>query len=64
MRNIEGKARGIFSGAVDTNVAEEAEICVGKIALEVFLALNWKNNDSLFIELGILVVFSECINKV
>ncbi|KAH1120847.1 hypothetical protein J1N35_004007 [Gossypium stocksii] len=60
---MKGIARGIFSGVVDTNVAEEAEIGAVKIALEVFLSMNWKTNDSLFIELGSSVVFSWCINK-
>ncbi|KAK5841187.1 hypothetical protein PVK06_010096 [Gossypium arboreum] len=36
LRYLEGMARGIFSGAVGTNVAEEAEIEAVKIALEVF----------------------------
>ncbi|MBA0555394.1 hypothetical protein Golob_025574, partial [Gossypium lobatum] len=35
-----------------------------KVALEVFLAMNWKINNSLFIELGSLVVFSWFVNKV
>ncbi|MBA0859005.1 hypothetical protein Goshw_002423 [Gossypium schwendimanii] len=28
------------------------------VALEVFLAMKWKLNDSLFIELGSIVVFN------
>ncbi|KAG4202690.1 hypothetical protein ERO13_A05G352433v2 [Gossypium hirsutum] len=63
LRDMEGIARGIFSGAIDTNVAEEAEIGAVKIALEVFLTMNWKTNNSLFIKLGSLVVFSWCVNK-
>ncbi|MBA0585164.1 hypothetical protein Gorai_015952 [Gossypium raimondii] len=41
-----------------------AETGAVKVALEVFLAMNWKIDDSLFIELGSLVVFSSCVNKV
>ncbi|KAH1046041.1 hypothetical protein J1N35_036825 [Gossypium stocksii] len=61
---MEGVAKGLFSGAVATNVAKEAEIGAVKFALELFLTMNWKTNDSLFIELGSLVVFSWCVNKV
>ncbi|KAK5840579.1 hypothetical protein PVK06_009482 [Gossypium arboreum] len=60
---MEGIARRIFSGAVGTNVVEEAEIGVVKIALEMFASMNWKSSNSLVIELGSSVVFSWCINK-
>ncbi|KAK5786883.1 hypothetical protein PVK06_041531 [Gossypium arboreum] len=50
-------------GAVIANNAKEAEIGAGKIALEVFLAMNWKPKDSLYIEIGSLVAFSWCVNK-
>ncbi|KAG8492551.1 hypothetical protein CXB51_009978 [Gossypium anomalum] len=63
LREMEGIARGIFSGAVDTNVVKEAEIGAVKITFEVFLSMNRKTNDSLFVELGSSVVFSWCINK-
>ncbi|KAK5834295.1 hypothetical protein PVK06_018172 [Gossypium arboreum] len=63
LRDMEGIAKGIFSGAVHINVVEEAEIGAVKIALEFFLSMNWKTNDSLFIELGSTVAFSWCINK-
>ncbi|KAK5837396.1 hypothetical protein PVK06_013206 [Gossypium arboreum] len=36
LRDLEGVARGIFSGAAGTNVAEEAKIEAVKITLEVF----------------------------
>ncbi|KAK5835422.1 hypothetical protein PVK06_011110 [Gossypium arboreum] len=54
LRDMEGIARGIFSGAVDTNVAEEAEIGAVKIALElkdgsvVFSLADWNGNDMAF----------------
>ncbi|KAH1083943.1 hypothetical protein J1N35_023704 [Gossypium stocksii] len=35
-----------------------------KVALEVFLAMNWKTYESLFIEIGSLMVFSWCVNTV
>ncbi|KAG8479516.1 hypothetical protein CXB51_029293 [Gossypium anomalum] len=41
LRDLEGMARGIFSGAVGTNVAEEAEIEAVKIALKaIFLEIE------------------------
>lgn len=41
-----------------------AEIGAVKVALEVFLAMNWKTYESLFIEIGSLIVFLWCVNKV
>ncbi|TYH21186.1 hypothetical protein ES288_A04G023000v1 [Gossypium darwinii] len=64
LRDMEGVARVIFSGAVNVNNAEEAEIGAVKIALEVFLAMNWKPKESLFIKIGSLVALSWCVNKV
>ncbi|KAH1122971.1 hypothetical protein J1N35_006131 [Gossypium stocksii] len=63
LRDLEGMARGIFSGAAGTNVAEEAEIEAVKITLEVFESTSWKYYNSLVIEVGFVVVFSWCINK-
>ncbi|KAK5772248.1 hypothetical protein PVK06_048528 [Gossypium arboreum] len=64
LRDIEGVARVLFSGAVVANDAEVAEIGVVKVALEVFLAMNCKTYESLFIEIGSLMAFSWCANKV
>ncbi|TYH21213.1 hypothetical protein ES288_A04G025400v1 [Gossypium darwinii] len=61
---MEGVARAIFSGAIFANNAEEAEIGAVKIALDVFITMNWKPKESLFIEFGTLVAFSWCVNKV
>ncbi|XP_040934469.1 keratin, type I cytoskeletal 10 [Gossypium hirsutum] len=63
LRDKEGVARALFSGSVDANDADVVEAGVVKAALEVFLTTNWKTYDSLFIELGSLVVFSWCVNK-
>ncbi|KAK5783577.1 hypothetical protein PVK06_038086 [Gossypium arboreum] len=63
LRDFEGMARGIFSGAAGTNVTEEAEIEAVKIALEVFESTSWKCFNSLIIEVGSAVVFSWCNNK-
>ncbi|XP_040934309.1 uncharacterized protein [Gossypium hirsutum] len=63
LRDMEGIARGIFSGAVGTNVAEEAEIGAVNFALEMFASMNWKSSNSLVIEVGSSVVFSWCISK-
>ncbi|KAA3478414.1 ankyrin repeat-containing protein [Gossypium australe] len=52
LRDMERVARAIFLGVVIANDAEEGEIGAVKIALEVFLAMNWKTNKSLFIEIG------------
>ncbi|KAG4201240.1 hypothetical protein ERO13_A05G266350v2 [Gossypium hirsutum] len=59
-----GVARALFFGSIATYDAEVAEIGAVKVALEVFLAMKWKIDDSLFIELGSLVVFSWRANKV
>ncbi|KAH1131554.1 hypothetical protein J1N35_002932 [Gossypium stocksii] len=64
LRDIEGIARAIFLGVVNANNVEEAEIGAVEIALEVFLVMNWKPKESLFIEIGSLVAFSWCANKV
>ncbi|KAK5802947.1 hypothetical protein PVK06_030581 [Gossypium arboreum] len=40
LRDMEGLARAIFSGAVFANNAEEAEIGAVKITLDVFIAMN------------------------
>ncbi|KAH1096145.1 hypothetical protein J1N35_013066 [Gossypium stocksii] len=64
LRDKEGVARASFFGSVAANDADVAETSAVKVALEVFLAMNWKINDSLFIKLGSLVVFSWCVNKV
>ncbi|KAG4203827.1 hypothetical protein ERO13_A04G008800v2 [Gossypium hirsutum] len=64
LRDMEGMARAIFSGAVIANNVEEAEIGAVKIALDVFIAMNSKPKEFLFIEVGSLVAFSWCVNKV
>ncbi|KAK5834456.1 hypothetical protein PVK06_018334 [Gossypium arboreum] len=64
LRDMEGVVRAIFSGVIFANNAEEAEIGVVKIALEVFIVMNWKPKEYLFIEVGSLVAFSWCVNKV
>ncbi|TYH23411.1 hypothetical protein ES288_A03G011700v1 [Gossypium darwinii] len=53
----EGVARALFSGSVAANDADVPEAGAVKVALEVFLTMNWKTYDSLFIELGSLVCF-------
>ncbi|MBA0647475.1 hypothetical protein Goklo_015348, partial [Gossypium klotzschianum] len=64
LRNKEDVARALFFGSVAANDADMAETGAVKVALEVFLAMNWKINDSLFIEHDSLVVFSWFVNKV
>ncbi|KAK5847239.1 hypothetical protein PVK06_003543 [Gossypium arboreum] len=63
LRDIEGPARALFSGAVVANITEEAEIEAVKIALDVFTAMNWKPKESLIIEVGSVVAFAWCVNK-
>ncbi|MBA0612342.1 hypothetical protein Godav_012949, partial [Gossypium davidsonii] len=58
LRDKEGVAIALFFSSVATNDADMDETGAVKVALEVFLAMNLKINDSLFIELGSLVVFS------
>ncbi|KAH1115309.1 hypothetical protein J1N35_008687 [Gossypium stocksii] len=57
LRDKDGVARALFSGFAAANDTDLAEIGTVKVALEVFLAINWKLNDSLYIELGSMVVF-------
>ncbi|MBA0844665.1 hypothetical protein Goarm_022859, partial [Gossypium armourianum] len=61
--NVCGIANKDRAGCGATNDADVADIGTVKVALDVYLALNWKLNDSLFIELGSIVVFSWCANK-
>ncbi|KAG8480311.1 hypothetical protein CXB51_024753 [Gossypium anomalum] len=63
LRDKEGVVRALFSGSVVANDTDLAEIRAIKVALEAFLAMNWKLNDSLFIEIGSIVVFYWCANK-
>ncbi|MBA0607998.1 hypothetical protein Godav_020250, partial [Gossypium davidsonii] len=63
LRDNEGVARALFSGSVTANDTNLAEIGAVMVALDVFLAMEWKLNDSLFIKLGSLVVFYWCANK-
>ncbi|MFQ6647111.1 hypothetical protein Gotur_019248 [Gossypium turneri] len=63
LRDKEGVVRALFSGSAAANDFDVAEIGAVKVALDVFLALNWKLNDSLYIELGSIVVFFWCANK-
>ncbi|MBA0571390.1 hypothetical protein Golob_004967 [Gossypium lobatum] len=63
LRDKEGVVRALFFGSAAANDFDVAEIGAVKVALDVFLALNWKLNDSLYIELGSIVVFFWCANK-
>ncbi|MBA0702859.1 hypothetical protein Goari_026756, partial [Gossypium aridum] len=63
LRDKEGVARALFSGSIAANDTDLAEIGTVMVALEVFLAMKWKLNDSLFLELGSIVVFNWCANK-
>ncbi|KAH1047038.1 hypothetical protein J1N35_037822 [Gossypium stocksii] len=63
LRDKEGVTRALFSGSIAANDSNVAKIGAVKVALEGFLALSWKLNDSLYIELGSIVVFSWCANK-
>ncbi|MBA0731800.1 hypothetical protein Golax_022492, partial [Gossypium laxum] len=63
LRDKEGAARALFLGSATANDNDLAEIDAVKVALDVFLAMNWKLNDSLFIEIGSIVVFYWCANK-
>ncbi|KAH1091149.1 hypothetical protein J1N35_018406 [Gossypium stocksii] len=63
LRDMECVARAIFSGAIIADNAKEAKTDAIKIALEVLLAMNWKHNVALIIEVGFSLVFSWCVNK-
>ncbi|KAH1047419.1 hypothetical protein J1N35_038203 [Gossypium stocksii] len=59
----EGVTRALFLGSVAANDTDLVEISAVMVALEVFLAMKGKLNDSLFIELGSIVVFNWYANK-
>lgn len=63
LRDMEGVARALFSGLIATNDADSAEVGALLLALEVFISLEWKINDSLFVEIGSNVIFNWCANK-
>ncbi|KAH1055656.1 hypothetical protein J1N35_033721 [Gossypium stocksii] len=60
---MKGVAKALFSGPVTAYNADVAEASAVKVALDVFITMNWKIYDSLFIEIGYLVVLSWCVNK-
>ncbi|MBA0574512.1 hypothetical protein Golob_001706, partial [Gossypium lobatum] len=60
---MEGVARALFSGPIAANDVDLAEAEVVLLALEVFISLEWKINDSLFVDIGSKVVFNWCANK-
>ncbi|MBA0606352.1 hypothetical protein Godav_018832 [Gossypium davidsonii] len=51
LRDMEGVARALFSSPIAANDADSAEAGVVLLALEVFISLKWKINDSLFVDL-------------
>ncbi|MBA0749245.1 hypothetical protein Gogos_003194, partial [Gossypium gossypioides] len=61
LRVNEGVA--LFLGSVAANDTDLVENSAVMVALEVFLAMKWKLNDYIFIELGSIVVFNWCANK-
>lgn len=63
LRDMKGIARALFSGSVTAYVADVAEASAVKVALDVFVTMNWEIYDSLFIEIGSLVALSWCVNK-
>ncbi|MFQ6652469.1 hypothetical protein Gotur_024315 [Gossypium turneri] len=63
LRDMEGVARALFSGLIATNDADSAEVGALLLALEVFISLEWKINDSLFVEIDSNVIFNWCANK-
>ncbi|MBA0849476.1 hypothetical protein Goshw_016560 [Gossypium schwendimanii] len=48
---MEGVARALFLGLIAANNVDSAEAGVVLLALEVFIYLEWKINDSLFVDL-------------
>ncbi|TYH36456.1 hypothetical protein ES332_D13G266000v1 [Gossypium tomentosum] len=60
---MEGVARALFSGPIAANDVDLAKAGVVLLALEVFISLEWKINDSLFVDIGSKVVFNWCANK-
>ncbi|MBA0705372.1 hypothetical protein Golax_017572 [Gossypium laxum] len=60
---MEGVARALFLVPIAANNVDSAEAGVVLLALEVFIYLEWKINDSLFVDLKFKVVFNWCANK-
>ncbi|MBA0845354.1 hypothetical protein Goarm_022426, partial [Gossypium armourianum] len=60
---IEDVARALFSSPIAANGADSVEVGAVVLALEVFISLEWKINDSLFVEICSKVVFNWCANK-
>ncbi|MBA0753073.1 hypothetical protein Gogos_020805 [Gossypium gossypioides] len=60
LRDKERVVRALFSSFVAADDTDLVEIGAVMVALEAFLAIKWKLNDSLFIELGSIGVFYWC----
>ncbi|MFQ6627826.1 hypothetical protein Gotur_007672 [Gossypium turneri] len=60
---IQDVARALFSSPIAANGADSVEAGAVVLALEVFISLEWKINDSLFAEICSKVVFNWCANK-
>ncbi|KAG8502429.1 hypothetical protein CXB51_000355 [Gossypium anomalum] len=60
---MEGVARALFLGPIATNDVDLAEAGAMLLALEVFISLEWKIDDSQYVEIGSKVVFNWCTNK-
>ncbi|KAG8492001.1 hypothetical protein CXB51_015318 [Gossypium anomalum] len=63
LRDKKGVTRALFSDSVTAYDVDTANASAVKTALDVFITMNWKIYDSLFIEIGSLVVLSWCVNK-
>ncbi|KAK5795518.1 hypothetical protein PVK06_036786 [Gossypium arboreum] len=63
LQDKKGVARVLFPGSVTAYDVDVAKANVVKVALDVFVTMNWKIYDSLFIEIGSLVLLSWCVNK-
>ncbi|MBA0669505.1 hypothetical protein Goklo_000047, partial [Gossypium klotzschianum] len=63
LKDTQGVARALFSSPIVANDVDSAEVGAVLLALEVFISLEWKINDSLFLEIGSKVVFNWCVNK-
>ncbi|KAH1045705.1 hypothetical protein J1N35_036489 [Gossypium stocksii] len=63
LRDSDGVAKALFSGPFATKDSFAAKVGAIIIALDVFLAMGWKGESSLSIEVRSIEVFNWVVNK-
>ncbi|MBA0550714.1 hypothetical protein Golob_021637, partial [Gossypium lobatum] len=60
---MKGIAKALFLSPIVVNDVVWTEARAVLVVLQIFISLEWKINDSLFVEIGTKVVFNWCANK-